>query len=196
VIDFLEGRLVVNEPTRAVIDCQGIGYELLIPLSTHDALPTVGVVARLLTVLIVRDDAYLLCGFASPDERSMFKLLTSVTGVGPKIALMAISRVPLQELANSITTGDITAVQRLPGVGRKLAARIIAELQESMSIGGGVGLSSPGGEATGPSAVAEAQSALIGLGYGPNEARRVVAAVAREHPTADVETLIRTAITT
>jgi len=193
VIDFLQGRLVVNEPTRAVIDCQGIGYELLIPLSTHDALPAVGVVARLLTVLIVRDDAYLLYGFASPDERSMFKLLTSVTGVGPKIALMAISRIPLQELANSITAGDITAVQRLPAVGRKLAARIIADLQETMSIGGGVGLASPGG--TGPSAVAEAQAALIGLGYAPNEARRVVAAAARDHPTADVETLIRTAIT-
>lgn len=195
MIDFVEGRLVVNEPTRAVIDCHGVGYELHIPLSTHDALPATGAGARLLTVLVVRDDAHLLFGFASPAERSMFRLLTSVTGVGPKIAIMAISRVALHDLASSIAAGDVAAVQSLPGIGRKLAARVIAELQETMNSGRGAGLPLPGGAELSRSAVGEAQAALIGLGYAASEARRLVAAAARADPTADVETLIRTAIT-
>ena len=195
MIDFVEGRLVVNEPTRAVIDCHGVGYELHIPLSTHDALPATGAGARLLTVLVLRDDAHLLFGFASPAERSMFRLLTSVTGVGPKIAIMAISRVALHDLASSIAAGDVAAVQSLPGIGRKLAARVIAELQETMNSGRGAGLPLPGGAELSRSAVGEAQAALIGLGYAASEARRLVAAAARADPTADVETLIRTAIT-
>lgn len=195
MIDFVEGRLVVNEPTRAVIDCHGVGYELHIPLSTHDALPATGAGARLLTVLVVRDDAHLLFGFASPAERSMFRLLTSVTGVGPKIAIMAISRVALHDLASSIAAGDVAAVQSLPGIGRKLAARVIAELQETMNSGRGAGLALPGSAELSRSAVGEAQAALIGLGYAASEARRLVTAAARADPTADVETLIRTAIT-
>lgn len=195
MIDFVEGRLVVSEPTRAVIDCHGVGYELHIPLSTHDALPATGAGTRLLTVLVVRDDAHLLFGFASPAERSMFRLLTSVSGVGPKIAIMAISRVALHDLASSIAAGDVAAVQSLPGIGRKLAARVIAELQETMNSGRGAGLALPGGAELSRSAVGEAQAALIGLGYAASEARRLVAAAARADPTADVETLIRTAIT-
>jgi Holliday junction DNA helicase RuvA len=203
MIDFLDGTLIVKEPTRAVIDCHGVGYQVMIPLSTCDALPAPGVAVRLLTVFVVREDAHLLYGFATPAERRMFQTLTSVAGVGPKTALMALSREAVHDLAAAITTGDAAMIQKLPGIGRKLAARIVAELRDSLTdMTEATGLTdmtasaSPAAPAGGDArrtAVAEAQAALVALGYPPQEARRIVAAAARAHPAADAETLFRAA---
>ena len=190
-IHHLHGELVEKQPTRVVIDVGGVGYEVIVPLSSHACLPDVGATARILTVEQHRDDVRLLFGFATDAERRMFRLLTTVSGVGPKLAIATLGHLSVDRLAGCILAGDTAAIRKIPGVGQKLADRIVLELRTSIAVDAG---------ATGPArptaAVGDAEAALVSLGYRPEDARRLVDAALRKHSdqSDDVEALIRLAI--
>jgi Holliday junction DNA helicase RuvA len=194
VIDFVEGTLAEKQPTRVVVDCGGIGLEVLIPLTTHDHLPPTGSRTRLLTIHHTRDNGQLLFGFATSEARHLFRLLTSVSGVGPRIALAILSHHPGLTVTAAIARGDTSSLQRTPGVGSKLATRIVNELRHADL----PKASNP--EAGNPSVEAgvlhDAEEALKSLGFSPADARRSVATAAQANPGActDIAALVRAAI--
>jgi len=195
MIEFLEGSLVEKHPTRVVINCSGVGYEIFIPLTTHAAIPSVGDRVRLLTVLHVRDDARLLYGFADPQDRAMFRLFIGVAGVGPKIALAALSRLSASELAAALSRGDVAACRSIPGVGAKLANRIMTELRDAVLSGQNTAIAGVAGVDE-PDIIRDAELALAALGYKPDDARRAVSDAVRRNPAlrSQIELLIRAAI--
>lgn len=200
MIEFLEGRLASKSATRVVIECAGVGYEVLVPLTTSAALPPPDSSLRLLTVFHVREEAHVLYGFASDRDREMFRMLTGVSGVGPKTALAALSCLSGHELASAIGRGDVAAIKSIPGVGQKLANRIVAELEDRLgNRPGGASLGAVvGGEAAdGSQTLRDAEMALIALGYKPTVAGRIIADVIRANPAMrnDLDALIRAAIT-
>ena len=133
MIAYVRGTLVEKEPTRAVIEAAGVGYELLIPISTYEKLPRTGSEAKLLAYHCVREDDEILFGFATADEKGMFEKLTSVSGVGPKIALAILSGSSVGELAMSIAGGDAKRIASIKGVGKKTAEKICVELRDKVS---------------------------------------------------------------
>jgi holliday junction DNA helicase RuvA len=132
MFSYISGTLVSKRPTDAVIDVQGVGYAFSIPASSFDALPDVGGLARLYVHLYVREDAFHLFGFASEAERSIFEIMLSVTGVGPRLALAALSSMRAWELRDVILAGDTASLMRIPGVGRKTAERLTIELRDRL----------------------------------------------------------------
>ncbi len=132
MIASLHGILTKKTPTELQIDVHGIGYSVLIPVSTYQQLSEAGTEVTVLTYLHVRDDALLLFGFASEAERSMFRLLISVSGIGPKIALGILSGVGVNELKDHLLHADTTALTTIPGVGKKTAERLIVELRDKL----------------------------------------------------------------
>lgn len=200
MIDFLEGRLARKSATRVVIECGGVGYEVLVPLTTSAALPPPDTSLRLLTVLHVREDAHVLYGFSTEPDREMFRMLTGVSGVGPKTALAALSCLGGHDLASAIGRGDVTAIKSIPGVGQKLANRIVAELGGRLGNreGGARFEAAVGGDgADGSQTLRDAEMALVALGYKPAVASRIVGDVVRANPAMrnDLDALIRAAIT-
>jgi holliday junction DNA helicase RuvA len=161
MISFLEGEVVEKAGARVVVDVGGIGYDVLVPTSTLASLPPVGRRARIHTRMIVRDDAMLLYGFGSPDEREIFDLLTGVTGVGPKVALAFLSSLSPDALRRSVVAGDVGALTVVPGVGKKVAQRVVLDLRDRM---GGEGDLVVGGP------LADVREALLALGLTPQEA--------------------------
>ena len=166
MISFLEGEVVEKAGARVVVDVGGIGYDVLVPTSTLASLPPVGRRARIHTRMIVRDDAMLLYGFGSPDERELFDLLTGVTGVGPKVALAFLSSLSPDALRRSVVAGDIGALTVVPGVGKKVAQRVVLDLRDRM---GGEGDLVVGGP------LADVREALLALGLTPLEASSAMA---------------------
>lgn len=200
MIDFVEGRLVLKSATRVVIDCGGVGYEVLVPLTTSVALPPADTCVRLLTVFHVREDAHTLYGFATEPDREMFRMLTGVAGVGPKIALASLSCLSGHDLAAAIGRRDVSAIKSIPGVGQKLASRIVTELEDRASnwaAGAATGAVPGGPRSSHPRALRDAEQALIALGYKPTAASQIVADVVRANPAIrdDLDALIRAAIT-
>jgi Holliday junction DNA helicase RuvA len=197
MIDFLEGRLVLKSPTRVVIECGGVGYEVLVPLTTHAALPPPDTAARLLTVFHVREDAHVLYGFLAEHDRVVFRTLTGVSGVGPKTALAALSCLSAHDLAAAIDRQDVGVIQGVPGIGRKLAARIVTELVGRLLHGEAVLATDAGRLPSPPPAIRDAELALVALGYKPAAAGRAVADAVRADPAIrdDVDALLRAAIT-
>ena len=181
---------------RVVLDAGGIGYELFIPLSSYDRLPAVNSTCRLLTYDHVREDQHTLYGFQTEAERNMFILLLGVTGIGPKIALGALSGMSLGELAAAIGAGDIQRLGSVSGIGRKKAERIVVELRDKMDACVAVGAAGQGGSMPGENITArDAMLALVSLGYKQNEARAMVMKV-MEHggKTGSVEEIVRSAL--
>ncbi len=133
MISSLHGTLVHKAPTEVVIDVQGVGYSVSIPLSTFETLGNVMGTVTLLTHLHVREDALQLYGFSTEDERSAFKLLISVSGIGPRMAQGILSGIAVNDLKNHITGGNIGALTAIPGVGRKLGERLVVELRDKIS---------------------------------------------------------------
>ncbi len=166
MISFLEGEVVEKAGARVVVDVGGIGYDVLVPTSTLASLPPVGRRARIHTRMIVRDDAMLLYGFGSPDERELFDLLTGVTGVGPKVALAFLSSLSPEALRRSVVVGDVGALTVVPGVGKKVAQRVVLDLRDRM---GGEGDLVVGGP------LADVREALLALGLTPQEASGAMA---------------------
>jgi len=186
VIAFLEGQLVEKAPDRVVLAVNGTGYEVLVPTGALGALPPPGRRAKLFTRLQVRDEQMVLYGFASPSERHLFDQLITVSGVGPKLAMAILSVLSPESLRRAIATGDADALVVVPGVGKKVAARVILDLKDRM---GGVD------EPVVTGSLAEVRDALLSLGLSTQEAREAVAGLG---PDGDrpVEELLREALQT
>jgi len=137
MIAHVHGELAEKSPTRVVIDVQGIGYELLVPVSTFEKLPDTGSRVKLLTYQHVREDALQLFGFYTQRERTMFTRLISVSGVGPKLAIAVLSGCPIEELTRAIIESDVARLSALPGIGKKTAQRLSLELRDKLQETGG-----------------------------------------------------------
>jgi len=137
MITFLHGKLVEALPTQVVVEVNGVGYEVLIPLSSFDKLPQPGNEVKLLTQLIVREDAHVLYGFASTAERDLFRLLISnVSGIGPKTALNILSGMNAVTFRGAVANGDVKSLSQISGVGKKTAERIVVELRDKIGAAG------------------------------------------------------------
>jgi Holliday junction DNA helicase RuvA len=133
MITFLHGKLIEALPTQVVVDVNGVGYEALIPLSSFDKLPQPGGTVKLLTQLVIREDAHILYGFASAAERDLFRLLVnSVSGIGPKTALNILSGISVTTFRGAVAGGDVKVLSQISGVGKKTAERIIVELRDKI----------------------------------------------------------------
>ncbi|ACL73315.1 Holliday junction branch migration protein RuvA [Thioalkalivibrio sulfidiphilus] len=196
MIGRLRGELVSKQPPFLLLDVQGVGYEIEAPLSTFYDLPEPGGQVTLHTHLHVREDAHVLYGFASESERALFRSLIKVTGVGAKMALAILSGMTASEFSRCVMDGDVASLVRLPGIGRKTAERLVVEMRDRLgSLPAAVTLT--GGKpaaaaARAPDPVSDAVSALVSLGYKPQEASRLISAVEGEAERS--EDLIRLAL--
>jgi Holliday junction DNA helicase RuvA len=172
MISFLEGEVVDKGVGRVVLNVAGVGYELVVPTSLLAALPAVGHQARVHTRMVVREDSMTLFGFASPDERELFDLLTGVTGVGPKVALAFLSSLKPDALRRAVAAGDADALTVVPGVGKKVAQRVVIDLRER--------LGGEGAEIIAIGPLADVRDALLALGLTPVEASQVLADIDAE----------------
>ncbi|MBN1557137.1 MAG: Holliday junction branch migration protein RuvA [Lentisphaerae bacterium] len=195
MITFLEGRLTEKHPTRIELDVGGVGYEVFIPLSSYDRLPSAGDPCRILTHDYVREDSHQLFGFMTGEERRMFVLLLSISGIGPRLALSALSGLAVRELKRAIVEGDIKRLSSISGIGRRTAERIAMELREKLDAGDV--LEAAAGETASPRdlMVQDAVLALVALGYKQADARKLVAAAVPAGGAADnVESIIKKAL--
>ncbi|MHC5012242.1 MAG: Holliday junction branch migration protein RuvA [Planctomycetota bacterium] len=192
MFDSIHGTLLRREPTRAVVTAGGIGYEIHVPLSTYEALPAAGQVVDLLLQPVVREDEWRLFGFASPGERNVFRALLRVTGVGPVMALGLLSGLTPQAFRSAVGSGDLSALTRVKGVGRKTAERIVVELRDTFASEAAAPGEAPVGAVAGPSE--DAVRALVALGLDHGEARRRVDAQASRLGEAGVAELVRAAL--
>ncbi|MBI1977180.1 MAG: Holliday junction branch migration protein RuvA [Candidatus Omnitrophica bacterium] len=190
---YLAGVLTEKSHTSVTIDVNGIGFQLTIPLSTYQKLPEVGGKAKLLTQHIVREDAEFLFGFFTEEERSLFKLLMSVSGIGPKLAITVLSGLGLQELKRAIVEGSVTALTAISGIGRKTAERIIVELREKIVVEGRVEGNSEAWLSKHEVLVQDSIRALVSLGYSKQNAKAAIQKVleTRRDGRLDTEELIR-----
>ncbi len=137
MISFLHGTLIDALPTQVTLEVDGVGYEVLIPLSSYDKLPAPGQELKILTHLVVREDAHVLYGFMTTAERDLFRLLiNTVSGIGPKIALNVLSGISVPAFRGAVANGDIKALSQISGVGKKTAERIIVELKDKIGVAG------------------------------------------------------------
>ena len=192
MIGFLRGKLAAKHPPQLLVDVGGVGYEVEAPMSTFYGLPATGAEVQLHTHLVVREDAHVLYGFGTERERSLFRELIKVSGVGPRIALAILSGVSVDEFQRCVDGHDVAALVRVPGIGRKTAERLVIEMRDR--IGGLPGPStSPGGGVVGPGgAHAEAFAALVALGYRAPEITRLLQKV--DPSVSSTEELIRHAL--
>jgi Holliday junction DNA helicase RuvA len=179
MIGRIHGRLLSKQPPQLLVDVGGVGYEIEAPMSTFYNLPPIGEAVTLHTHLTVREDAHLLFGFGSQAEKSLFRELIKVSGVGPKLALSVLSGVGVEEFWDSARNGDTARLTKLPGVGRKTAERLIVEMRDRA---GGFSDAPPGfdGVAVPGSPLQDAKHALTALGYKQAEIQRLTDAVHRE----------------
>jgi Holliday junction DNA helicase RuvA len=194
MITFLRGRLVEALPTQVTVDVHGIGYEVLIPLSSYDRLPAPGSDVTLLTHLAVREDAHTLYGFMTAQERELFRLLVNtVTGIGPKLALNILSGMNVAALRGAVANSDVKALSQISGVGRKTAERIVVELRDKIGPAGAwEAASARHGLLPADQKVNDAVLALLALGFKQADAHAAVrAALARLGEQAGVEDLVR-----
>ena len=193
MIASVSGEVLVRRPDHVVIDTGGVGYRLSVSAETLRAVPAVGKRATLQAHLVPRDDALNLYGFSSTDERDLFLLLISVGGVGPKVAIAALSGGPARELLRAIAAGDAKRFQAVPGIGKRTAERIIVELREKVAgelEGDADGVSAADGEED-PRSLA--REGLLNLGYQPAEAERLLAEAEGETPEEIVQAALRRA---
>jgi Holliday junction DNA helicase RuvA len=190
MIGSLRGRIASKTPPQVTVEVAGVGYELEAPMSTFYHLPAVGQEVRLLTHFVVREDAQLLFGFATDEERRLFRSLLKVSGIGPKIALALLSGISVEGFAECIRNRDVAALIRVPGIGRKTAERLIVEMQDRLSAAESASAGS--GLPADASPEAEAFGALVALGYRPAEATRLLKAAGPG--THSTEELIRRAL--
>ena len=194
MIAYIRGALIEKEPTTALVEAGGLGYEILIPISTYEKLPRKGEEVKLLVHHCVREDDEILFGFASAEEKELFLRLTEVSGVGPKIALAILSGSSVCELAMAIASGDAKRISAIKGVGKKTAEKICVELGDKVSQ---LAFRATAGEpgARMKPALADAVAALRALGFNEETSSKMVADTVAKHPEADdTEKLIRLAL--
>jgi Holliday junction DNA helicase RuvA len=197
MITFLRGTLVEALPTQAIVEVQGVGYEVLIPLSSFDKLPAPGSELRLLTHLAIREDAHVLYGFMTAAERDLFRLLiNTVSGIGPKIALNVLSGMNPVALRGAVAKGDVKSLSQISGVGKKTAERIVVELKDKIGAAGAWEASSAQRALSdADQKINDAVLALMALGFKPPEAHDAVrASQAALGPQASVEDLVRASL--
>ena len=196
MIGRLRGILLEKAPGRILVDAGGLGYELEIPYTTYFSLPDLGQETVLHTHLSVREDAHSLYGFGTRPDRDLFRLLIKTTGVGPKLALALLSGLDTEQFARCVERDDVTALTKVPGIGKKTAERLLMEMRDRIGQ-----LEAPLGAAANREAgsvprekdpAAEAEAALIALGYRPQEAARAVNAVVEPDMTSEL--IIRLAL--
>jgi Holliday junction DNA helicase RuvA len=193
MIARLAGTLISKQPPLMVIDVAGVGYEVEAPLPVFYDLPETGQPVVILTHMSVKEDSHTLYGFASEAERTLFRQLLKISGIGAKLALTILSGASGDQLARYVMERDAAALTRLPGIGKKTAERIIIELRDRLDdLPPGAGLTSGGAEVVAGNAVSEATNALVALGFKPQEAARMARAAAR--PDMSVEQVIRHAL--
>jgi holliday junction DNA helicase RuvA len=189
MIGSVRGRIVAKAPPQLLVEAGGLGYELEAPMSTFFHLPPVGAEVRLLTHLVVREDAHVLYGFGTEEERRLFRNLIKVSGVGPKIALALLSGISVEAFALCVQSQDVAALIKVPGIGRKTAERLVIEMRDRLEA---AAPSAASALAAGASPEAEAFGALVALGYKPAEATRLLKAAGPG--TQSTEELIRRAL--
>ncbi len=194
MISQVRGRVVAKGGMDVVVDCAGVGYQVSVPLSTLDVVPPIGQDVTLLTVMVVREDAFMLYGFGTEGEREAFRLLTSIQGIGGRTALGILSATTLSDLQRAVLQGNVPALMRLPGIGKKTAERLVVELRDRMP-----GLTIEGGLATVPTlsqAADDAISALQALGFTRAAAEKAVKTAIATNPSIaeSSEHLIRAAL--
>ncbi len=193
MIAFLRGAVAEALPQSIVLDVGGVGYEVQVPLSTYDAInPVVGQVVTLKTHLHIRENLQVLYGFASDEERDIFRLLIDrVSGIGPATAIAILSGMNVTSFKSAVVSGDVQSIARAKGVGKKTAERIVLELKDK------IGLASTWEsqqEGTTTQAAADAELALIALGFKQTESRKAIKALLKENPQAGTDELIRGAL--
>ena len=194
MITFLHGKLIETLPTQITIDVHGVGYEVLIPLSSYDKLPAPGNEVKVLTHLAIREDAQVLYGFMTLQEREMFRLLIhTVSGIGPKIALNVLSGMNITALRGAVASGDVKALSQISGVGKKTAERIVVELRDKIgALGAWEASSARRALSETDQKLNDAVLALIALGFKQVEAHEAVrGAQTTLGPQAGVEELVR-----
>src|SRR3954463_10045559 len=184
MITFLAGKLTAALPTQAIIDVNGVGYEVLIPLSSYDRLPAAGQPVHILTHLVVREDAHLLFGFMSPAERDLFRLLVNnVSGIGPKLALAVLSGMSVGNFKAAVVNSNVAALSKISGLGKKTAERIVLELKDKLGVAAAWEAASGAHAPTAEESQAnEAVLALIALGYKQVDAHRTVRDLQEKQP--------------
>lgn len=200
MIGRLRGNILEKQPPLVLLEANGVGYEVHMPMTCFYELPELGQEAIVFTHFVVREDAQLLYGFNDKQERALFRELIKVNGVGPKLALAILSGMSAQQFVSAVEREEITALVKLPGVGKKTAERLVVEMKDRFKGLNGdlfnssseISLPAKAAQATEVDTEAEAASALVALGYKPQEASRMVSKIAK--PGADSETLIRDAL--
>lgn len=195
MIAYLRGVLAEKEITRVVVECHGVGYEVAIPLSTFDRLPAEGAEVKLYTHHEVREDAQLLFGFATKPERDMFRLVTTVSGVGPKLALAVLSGLTVGDLQFAVSQGDAKRLAAVKGIGKKTAARIVVELKDKINPIEALANATAETSREQGAVLRDAMLALAALGFSEDIARAKVQQVLDGEPgLSDVETILKRAL--
>jgi Holliday junction DNA helicase RuvA len=167
MIGRLQGTLADKNPPQVLVDCNGVGYEVDVPMSTFYNLPGVGEKVALLTHFVVREDAQVLFGFGTASEREAFRQLIRISGVGPRTALSVLSGMSVAEIGQAVTAQDASRLVKVPGIGKKTAERLLLELKGKI----GADLGAPAGGAAASDAQADILQALVALGYSDKEAQ-------------------------
>lgn len=167
MIGRLSGKLIEKQPPQVIVDVQGLGYEVDVPMSTFYNLPGLGEVITLFTHLVVREDAHLLYGFGTDDERRAFRQLLKISGVGPKMALSVLSGLSVGDLAQAVAMQETGRLVKIPGVGKKTAERLVLELRDKLGHAPSIAASSESSKTSG----ADVLNALLALGYNDREAQ-------------------------
>lgn len=203
MIGRIRGVLLEKQAPDILVDVQGVGYELQVPMSTIYQLPAQGQQVQLYTHLVVREDAQLLYGFFEQRERLLFRNLIRISGVGPKMALVILSGMAVEEFVRTVNANDVSAMARMPGIGKKTAERLIVEMRDKLQswevpgviAGADVSPGQLSAEGSQRKMTADAETALVALGYKPQEAARVVMQILKQHDDlANSEELIRLAL--
>jgi len=190
MFDYITGRLITKSPAKLIIEAGGLGYAVNIPLSTFNAVGKPGDIVKLLLSPHIREDAWTLYGFASEEERSLFNLLITVSGVGSKSGIAALSGMSVSQIRSAIASGDVDKLTVIPGIGKKIAQRVVVELKDKVKAlpGETTELLAIGEEAM------EAVLALEALGYNRAQAEKVVSKAVKSGETLPVEEIIRKAL--
>lgn len=194
MIAQLRGTLIEKHPNQAVVECAGVGYDVAISVSTYGSLPDVGSEVRLKIHTHVREDALLLFGFLSAEEKALFEKLITVSGIGPKLAITVLSGVEAGHLITIIRGGEVQQLTRIPGIGKKTAERIVLELRDKVDFGAAASTAKGPVVSVFSAMEQDAVSALVNLGCQQGAAEIAVKKAAGEVGTADFEPLFRRAM--
>ena len=178
MIGRIQGSLAEKNPPEILVDCNGVGYELLVPMSTFYNLPGLGEKVSLLTHFVVREDAQILYGFATSTERAAFRQLVKISGVGPRTALSVLSGMSVEELAQAVTLQEMGRIIKVPGIGKKTAERLLLELKGKL--GADIGVNLGGGVNITNDSQSDILQALVALGYSDRDAALALKALPKD----------------